>query len=176
MLQTSLDWTPFGQHLIDFIKKDRARPGSTNKEAERNVAVYVAEIEMITQSIAYLGTAERITALAPLMEQVNEDRRWVPMLDTYEVRNWLRSVRERWDNGDFKSVPDDEWLVQMRTEFKALVFSEGVTTTIQYYRKSLVLAGKMEPTVEDKAWLEDEYQNLALVADPYKAALAKLKG
>lgn len=176
MLHTSLDWTPFGQYLIDFIKKDSARPGNTAKESERNLAVHTAELNSIAQGIAYLGTAQRVEKLAPLMEQVNESRKYAPMLEQYTVRQWLTTVRQRWDNKVWKDTPDEEWLLVMQHEFDDLVFDDHVTSVIRGYRKDLILAGLIEPTEDDKHWLQQEFDNLNAVVSPYMAALEKLKG
>lgn len=176
MLHTSLDWTPFGQYMIDFIKRDKPRPGNTAKESERNIAVHRAEIEMIAQGLAYLGTAERITKLTPLMNQVNEDRKWVQMVEQHTVSYWLRTVRERWDNGEFKELSDDEWLRSMQEEYTTFVFDDAMLDVIFRYRKQLVLAGVIDPDPDDADWLRKEHENLTAVANPYEQALAKLKG
>lgn len=176
-MHTDKTFTPFRALLTDFVRNKEPRPGNTAKEAERNVAVHAAQHEDIAQFLAHLGTAERAAALRSLFELLpGQGHQWVPMLDRYVVQQWLRTVRSRWDEGQWKSVEDDEFFDQLDGEFQKLVFDESTQKLVHSYRKDCILSGRLDPAPEDEDWLRAEYEVMAANVNPYQAALDKLKG
>lgn len=172
-LHTSPDFSVFGQLMVDFIKENKPRPGNTSKESERNLAVHRCVIEDIGRHLSYVGTQERCAILGPLFALIQPERQWVPMLEGHEVDAWLRDVRKRWDDKEFVSVSDEDWLTAMRAEFDSIVQGDGFSKLVQGYRKDGILAGVLDPTPDDIEWLQKDYEIFSATAKPYEFALQK---
>jgi hypothetical protein len=153
-----------------MLRVNKPRPGSTNKESERNLVTFMGEREGMFRGLAWLATQERVLECGIL-----PDDAWIDSIDSHAVRTWWDGIDTRWVAGEWKDVDDNTFHVQLRREWtNELILSDGMREKIEAYRRSLVLDGKLEPTEDDRVWIIEERERLAAVVSPYDAVLNKL--
>lgn len=106
----------------------------------------------------------------------DEFGKWLPAVELHEVQKFLRDLDERFHNKAVTVQPEDpEWWEITMEELDDLIIDEALKNQLERIRRQRVLAGILEPTDADETWLIEEAEKFRAVADPYEAAIKKLR-
>lgn len=161
---------PLHEILTRVAQKRVTNLGTTKIAQARGSAEFHGWLDGVAVGLAAFATETRLDAL----RQVGYAEQFATAVASYEVHGWLRSVKDRWDNGFWESVSDEEFFDRMAEEFARLVFDDSTKDTIHRVRKQAILAGTLDPTEADVEWLQEEGSSFKSLSEPYERALSKL--
>lgn len=171
MLMTP-DKTFLSQFLEAYLK---AKPimGSTKKDAEKNEAQNQGYKQGLAASLAFYGNQLRLEEWRKLNPDPTKQH-WIPQLLEHDFLRWVRDVDKRWAEGLWTDKSDSEFYEEMHSEYMELVHNEEWTKWYDSTRRDAVRYGRIEPTPEDAAWIQEELDTYLVVAQPLKALLKKI--
>lgn len=172
----------FSLTMTDMLKLS-PRPGNNQKETDRNSAVYRGQIDTYQRSLEHFGNHLRVQRIKPLLELFPEELKdpkarysWLPGMSGSEIGPWWRDIKERWDNGEWKEVSDEELFPKLYRSFlDTCVFTEEWLDYEFQIRKTLIKAGAMEPEEKDEPWIEAELQAVEALYSPIQRIAKKRK-
>lgn len=165
--------TFISEFFENFHRMDKPLPGNTKTEAARQEAAFNGMQTGLRYGLAYYANELRREKVRALRLSDGDRRNWIPALLQSDFTAWLRSVRERWQAGEWKDAPDEAYMALMVEEFLSIVFDEEWNKYYDGLRKEAVMSGVIEPTADDLEWIAEEYKTYADMAKPYEKLLQK---
>jgi hypothetical protein len=162
--------------MMDEVIKVRPGFASTQKAMAIESARADGRLDGLRIGLANFATLlrlEKVRQLNPDKLNEGEERPlFVPSLWDSDFVKFTREIRERWDEWDDKT--DEVFYEDCWTIFSKVVWDEEFNSFYETLRKDAVKRGIIEPTEEDRAWIEEEFEAYNAMVGPAKHLMDKL--
>jgi len=176
VVQLAVDIDPEQAIIEAWLRGKPARASSGTKAAQAEASgLDVGFRAGITTALSIMATARRLAAYREMFTPAGVDRKWVPAVESWDVEKFLKSARESFDDWDPDHRSESEFWEDVMNEFDNVVFNEDVKQIIEEERRKQVLENVREPLPEDEEWLLEHAESFRAVAQPYEAAIARLR-
>lgn len=167
-------------HMMDEIIKVRPGYASNQKGIAIESARADGKLDGLRVGLANFATMLRLNKVRDLNpEKLNEGEErplFVPSLWADDFALFTRDLRERWDNKEWDDKSDATFYEDAWVEFSKVAFDEEFNSFYEAVRKDAVKRGIIEPTEEDRAWIEEEFEAFNAMVGPVKSLMDKLGG
>lgn len=163
------EYNPLHEVFITMLRmRNRTSPNKTEEKVL--AAKTLGWREGAATVLAACGSQARQRAF----QEAGATEEWFPGVDEWVVLQWLRQVLDRWEDGEWKDLPDEKFYSDMTREFNEIIFNSAIQADLTSLRKKAVLAGLVEPNESDREWLVKEQETFTAMATPYQEALKKI--
>lgn len=167
-------------HMMDEVIKTRPGYASSQRAVAAENARADGRLDGLRVGLANFGTLLRLQKVRELNpEKLNEGEErplFVPSLWADNFALFTRDLRERWDKKEWTDKADGVFYQDCWAEFSTVVFNEEFNSFYESLRKDAVKRGIIDPTEEDRAWIEEEFEAFNAMVGPAKRLMDKLGG
>lgn len=158
------------RNIVELAIKRKTFPTGTTKKAEE-----LAEesdysfIQGLGEALSYMAGEMRFNMVPDIG---SAETLMVDMPSPHEGPTFLKSIRKRWIEHEWRDSTDYEFFTEVWTEFvNNVVAPQDWLEKWENSRRHAVRTGKVEPQAGDEVWLQEEIDALAAPVE----ALMKLK-